>query len=56
VLEPEACWCEEWWKDRGRLKLRSAVIEAQDIERLLRNLGEPLEPPKRANQLLQRKF
>jgi len=30
----------------GRLKLRSLVIEAHDIERLLHHIGEPLEPPK----------
>ena len=65
---------EEWWsfdhssassKDHGRLKLRSLVIEAHNIERLLRYLGEPLEPPKRApardppyfkSQVLRRKF
>jgi hypothetical protein len=49
----------------GRLKLRSLVIEAHNIERLLRYLGEPLEPPKRApardppyfkTQVLRRKF
>ena len=56
---------EEWSKDHGRLKLRSLVIEAHNIERLLRYLGEPLEPPKRApardppyfkSQVLRRKF
>ena len=49
----------------GRLKLRALVIEAHNIERLLRHLGEPLEPPKRApardppyfkTQVLRRKF
>ena len=49
----------------GRLKLRSLVIEAHNIERLLRYLGEPLEPPKRApardppyfqSKVLRRKF
>jgi hypothetical protein len=33
---------------QGRLKLKALVIEAHNIERLLRHLGEPLEPPKRA--------
>ena len=32
----------------GRLKLRALVIEAHNIERLLRHLREPLEPPKLA--------
>jgi hypothetical protein len=49
----------------GRLKLRALVIESHNIERLLRTLGEPLEPPKRApardppyfkSQVLRRKF
>ena len=49
----------------GRLKLRALVIEAHNIERLLRHLGEPLEPPKRSpardppyfkTQVLRRKF
>ena len=49
----------------GRLKLRALVIEAHNIERLLRHLGEPLEAPKRApardppyfqSQVLRRKF
>jgi hypothetical protein len=56
---------EEWSKDHGRFKLRALVIEAHNIERLLRYLGEPLEPPKRApardppyfqSQVLRRKF
>jgi hypothetical protein len=42
-----------------------SVVEAHNIERLLRTLGEPLEPPKRApardppyfkSQVLRRKF
>jgi putative transposase len=49
----------------GRLKLKALVIEAHNIERLLRHLGEPLEPPKRSpacdppyfkSQVLQRKL
>jgi hypothetical protein len=49
----------------GHLKLRALVIEAHNIERLLRYLGEPLEPPKRApardppyfqSQVLRRKL
>jgi hypothetical protein len=32
----------------GRFKLRALVIEAHNIERLLRYLGEPLEPTRRA--------
>jgi len=32
----------------GHLKLRALVIESHNIERLLRYLGEPLEPPKRS--------
>ena len=32
----------------GRFKLRALVIEAHNIERLLRYLGEPLEPPRRS--------
>jgi hypothetical protein len=49
----------------GGLKLRALVIEAHNIERLLRHIGEPLEPPKRApardppyfrSQVLRRKF
>jgi hypothetical protein len=32
----------------GRLKLKALVIEAHNIERLLRYLGEPLEAPKRS--------
>ena len=56
---------EQCDKCGGRLKLRSLVIEAHNIERLLRYLGEPLEPPKRApardppyfkSQVLRRKF
>ena len=39
---------EEWLKDHGRFKLRALVIEAHNIERLLRYLGEPLEPPRRS--------
>ena len=48
---------EEWLKNHGRLKLRAlvmvlrpllSVVEAHNIECLLRHLGEPLEPPKRA--------
>jgi hypothetical protein len=33
---------------QGQLKLKALVIEAHNIERLLRHLGEPLEPPKRS--------
>jgi len=49
----------------GRLKLRALVTEAHNIERLLRYLREPFEPPKRApahdppyfrSQVLRRKF
>jgi hypothetical protein len=49
----------------GHLKLRALVIESHNIERLLRHLGESLEPPKRApardppyfkTQVLRRKF
>jgi len=52
-------------KNQGRLKLRSLVIEAHNIEGRLRYLGEPLEPPKRApargpphfkSKVLRRKF
>ena len=69
------CDAEEWLKNHGgRLKLRAlvmvlqpllGVVEAHNIERLLRYLGEPLEPPKRApardppyfkSQVLRRKF
>jgi hypothetical protein len=32
----------------SKLKLRALVIEAHNIERLLRHLGEPLEPPRRS--------
>ena len=32
----------------GRFKLTALVVEAHNIERLLRHLGEPLEPPKRS--------
>jgi len=32
----------------GRLKLKALVIEAHNVERLLRHLGEPLEPPRRS--------
>jgi hypothetical protein len=67
-IDVERCECgdaEEWSKDHGRFKLRALVIEAHNIERLLRYLGEPLEPPKRApardppyfqSQVLRRKF
>jgi hypothetical protein len=41
-IDVERCECG------GRFKLRALVIEAHNIERLLRYLGEPLEPPKRA--------
>ena len=34
---------------RERLKLKAVVIEAQNIERMLRHLGEPLKPPPRAH-------
>jgi len=56
---------EQCEKCGGRLKLRALVIEAHNIERLLRHLGESLEPPKRApardppyfrSQVLRRKF
>ncbi len=60
------CDAEEWLKNHGgRLKLRALVSEAHNIERLLRHLGEPLEPPKRApardhpyfkSQVRRRKF
>ena len=58
-IDVERCECG------GRFKLRALVIEAHNIERLLRYLGEPLEPPKRApardppyfkSQVLRRKF
>ncbi len=39
-IDVERCECG------GRFKLRALVIEAHNIERLLRYLGEPLEPPK----------
>ena len=43
------CDAEEWLKNHGgHLKLRALVIEAHNIKRLLRHLGEPLEPPRRA--------
>jgi hypothetical protein len=41
-VDVERCPCG------GRFKLRALVIEAHNIERLLRYLGEPLEPPKRS--------
>lgn len=41
-IDVERCECG------GRFKLRALVIEAHNIERILRYLGEPLEPPKRA--------
>ena len=60
------CDAEEWLKNHGgHLKLRALVIEAHNIERLLRHLGEPLQPPKRApardppyfqTKVLRRKF
>ncbi len=49
----------------GRLKLKALVLEAHNIERLLRRLGEPLEPPRRVpardppyfkSKVLRRKF
>jgi hypothetical protein len=49
----------------GPLTSPSLVIEAHNIERLLRHLGEPLEPPPRSpardppffkTQVLRRKF
>jgi hypothetical protein len=58
-IDVERCGCG------GRFKLRALVIEAHNIERLLRYLGEPLEPPKRApardppyfqSKVLRRKF
>ncbi len=58
-IDVERCACG------GRFKLRALVIEAHNIERLLRYLGEPLEPPKRApardppyfkSKVLRRKF
>jgi hypothetical protein len=49
VLQCPNCDAEEWLKNRkGRLKLKALIIEAHNIERLLRHLGEPLEPPKRS--------
>jgi hypothetical protein len=39
-IDVERCECG------GRFKLRALVIEAHNIERLLRYLGEPLEPPR----------
>ena len=60
------CDAEEWLKNHaGHLKLRALVIEAHSVERVLRYLGEPLEPPRRApardppffkTQVLRRKF
>jgi hypothetical protein len=41
-IDVERCECG------GRFKLRALVIEAHNIERLLRYLGEPLEPPRRS--------
>jgi len=32
----------------GRLKLKALVVEVHNIERLLRHLGEPLQPPPRS--------
>ena len=67
-IDVERCECgdaEEWLKNHGRFKLRALVIEAHNIERLLRHLSEPLEPPKRSpardppyfkSQVLRRKF
>ena len=76
-IDVERCECgdaEEWLKNHGRFKLRAlvmvlqpllGVVEAHNIERLLRYLGEPLEPPRRAPardppyfkyQVLRRKF
>ena len=49
VLQCPGCDAEEWLKNhQGKLKLKAFVIEAHNIERLLRHLGEPLEPPKRS--------
>jgi hypothetical protein len=50
-IDVERCECgdaEEWLKNHGRFKLRALVIEAHSIERVLRYLGEPLEPPHRS--------
>jgi len=33
---------------QGKLKLKALVIEVHNIERLLRHLGESLQPPKRS--------
>jgi hypothetical protein len=67
-IDVERCECgdaEEWSKDHRRFKLRALVIEAHSIERVLRYLGEPLEPPRRSpardppyfkTQVLRRKF
>ena len=33
----------------GHLRLKALVVEAHNIERMLRHLGEPLEPPKRSS-------
>ncbi len=41
-IDVECCPCG------ARFKLRALVIEAHAIERLLRHLGEPLEPPRRS--------
>jgi hypothetical protein len=49
----------------GRLRLKALVVQAHNIERLLRYLGESLEPPRRSpardppyfrSKLLRRKF
>ena len=49
----------------GKLKLKALVVEAPNIERMLRHLGEPLQPPRRApardppyfkSKVLRRKF
>jgi hypothetical protein len=65
VLQCE-CDAEEWLKNHGgRLKLKALVMEAHNIERLLRHLGDPLEPPRRSpardppyfrSKVLPRKF
>jgi hypothetical protein len=58
-IDVECCACG------GRFKLRALVVEAHNIERLLRYLGEPLDPPRRApardppyfkSQVLRRKL
>jgi hypothetical protein len=60
------CDAEEWLKNHGgRLKLRSLVMEAHNIERFLRHIGEPIQVPPRApardppyfkSKVLRRKF